>query len=162
MEFREKKTRIAGSGEKTRANRPAGLTRYADRSDFEIETWFERDRAHVELRDRRTDQTVIEWWDENVQEAVDDGFLDPRDWLGSALDYATRLGMIRESERGRPRSLRRRYRGYAQIPPDNRRAALPENRAPVRRYVLSLRDALEDANDALDPDHQSPRHPGRR
>jgi hypothetical protein len=53
-----------------------------------IETWFERDRAHVELRDARNEETIVEWWDDAVAEAVEDGFLDSRDWNGSAYQYA--------------------------------------------------------------------------
>ena len=57
-----------------------------------IETWFERDRAHVALM--KDDATVIEWWDDAVTEAVEDGFLDPRDWHGSAVRYAQEHGLI--------------------------------------------------------------------
>ncbi len=57
-------------------------------------TWFERDRAHVELRDEDTDKTVLEFWDEEVQEAIDDGFLNPRDYEGSITKYARYLGLI--------------------------------------------------------------------
>ena len=62
--------------------------------DLDLHTWFERDRAHVELRDPITDETVVEWWDDAVTEAVDDGFLDPRDWKRSAFDYARHVGLI--------------------------------------------------------------------
>lgn len=44
-------------------------------TDTELNTWFERDRAHVELRNRNTDKTIVEWWDEAVSEAQEDGFL---------------------------------------------------------------------------------------
>jgi len=55
--------------------------------DTEIETWFERDRAWVALCDKKTGNYLIEWWDESVEEAVEDGFLDPSDWHGSAFEY---------------------------------------------------------------------------
>lgn len=61
--------------------------------DVELHTWFERDRRHVELRDKRTDKTIIEWWDDEVTEAVEDGFLDPRDWLDSAFEHAVEMGL---------------------------------------------------------------------
>jgi hypothetical protein len=61
----------------------------------EIHTWFERDRAHVELRDRTSDQTIVEWWDEAVGEAVQDGFLDSSDWHGSAYQYALDHGLVK-------------------------------------------------------------------
>ena len=55
-------------------------------------TWFERDRAHVCLLDRETeDFTIVEFWDEEVQEAVEDGFLNPRDWHGSLCEYANNV-----------------------------------------------------------------------
>jgi len=43
--------------------------------DTELHTWFERDRAHVELRNRNTDRTIIEFWDDEVYEAAEDGFI---------------------------------------------------------------------------------------
>jgi len=76
--------------------RRAPLVRY---SDTEIHTWFERDRAHVELRNKRTQVTVAEWWDEEVGEEVEAGFLDPRDWHRSAYETAVYRGMIRENPR---------------------------------------------------------------
>ena len=66
---------------------------------YSVQAWFERDRAHVALYfgpdGDANDTLIIEWWDEAVAEAVEDGFLSPRDWLGSALDYARSLGMVR-------------------------------------------------------------------
>ncbi len=52
-----------------------------------LNTWFERDRAHVELRDK-FDQTIVEWRDDAVQEAIDDGFLKASDLHTSAIEYA--------------------------------------------------------------------------
>jgi len=60
-----------------------------------IMTWFERDRAHVALVDSLTEQiTIVEWWDDEVAEAVTDGYLDPKDWYGSALEYARGMGLL--------------------------------------------------------------------
>lgn len=56
-------------------------------ADTELHTWFERDRQHVELRDKKTGKTLVEWWDEAVSEAVEDGFLNPRRFHESAFDY---------------------------------------------------------------------------
>ena len=50
----------------------------AKHSDTELLVWFERDRAHVELRNKLDDSTVVEWWDGDVAEAIEDGSLDPR------------------------------------------------------------------------------------
>ena len=59
-----------------------------------ISTWFERDRRHVHLYCGDENTTVYEWWDEEVSEAVEDGFLDPCDWLGSAIRYCQDCGLI--------------------------------------------------------------------
>jgi hypothetical protein len=60
---------------------------------YRVETWFERDRAHVQLLS--DDDEIMSIWDEDVASLVEDGFLDPRDWLHSAIDYATHAGLIR-------------------------------------------------------------------
>lgn len=62
--------------------------------DTELYTWFERDRAHVELRDLWTDSTIVEWWDEAVKEAVEDGYLNPKNYKRSAYEYAKMHGML--------------------------------------------------------------------
>lgn len=66
--------------------------------DTVLQTWFERDRAHVCLSrmgsDGEAGDTIIEWWDEAVAEAVENGFLKPRDYHGSAYAYAERHGFI--------------------------------------------------------------------
>lgn len=62
--------------------------------ECDVSTWFERDRAHVHLYHGDENNTVAEWWDDAVTEAVEDGFLDPRDWRGSAIAYAKHLGLI--------------------------------------------------------------------
>lgn len=60
----------------------------------DLHTWFERDRACVELRVKDTDQTVFELWDDAVSQAFEDGFLDRRNLKQSAFDYAKELGAI--------------------------------------------------------------------
>lgn len=66
--------------------------------DTVLTTWFERDRAHVELSVREADgspgATLFELWDEDVGQAIEDGFLDPRRYHRSAYDYAVHLGLI--------------------------------------------------------------------
>lgn len=57
-----------------------------------LDTWFERDRAYVILYDL-SDNVVLQWWDAAVAEAVEDGFLDPADYHGSAAEYANHLGI---------------------------------------------------------------------
>jgi len=55
--------------------------------DTELHTWDERDRAWIELRDKKTDETLIEWWDEEVGEVFEDGELDARNLHESVYDY---------------------------------------------------------------------------
>lgn len=62
--------------------------------DFRVDTWFERDRAYVGLVNTKTEETVVEWWDDQVHEAIQDGFLDPRDYKKSALEYAKSMKLI--------------------------------------------------------------------
>ena len=66
-----------------------------------IETWFERDRAHVALYLADADgspdmnqDAIVEWWDDGVHDAIEDGFLDPRDYHASARDYAAMIGRL--------------------------------------------------------------------
>lgn len=64
-----------------------GVTMTITTGTTEIHVWFERDRSHVELRDIGTDTTLVEWWDADVSEAIEDGFLVPGDFHQSAIDY---------------------------------------------------------------------------
>lgn len=66
--------------------------------DTELLTWFERDRAHVELRNKLNDSTIVEWWDEDVSEAVEDGSLNPRDYHSPAYDYAEVCGLLPDGQ----------------------------------------------------------------
>ena len=63
--------------------------------DTELKTWFERDRAHVDLQDRETGRTLIEFWDEDVEQLLEDGFLDRRNLHDSLYKYAVHLGAIK-------------------------------------------------------------------
>lgn len=67
--------------------------RSAFKPPYTVQTWFERDRQHVELQDS-LGATVVEWWDDDVSQAVEDGFLDPRNYLKSATEYAKEMGLI--------------------------------------------------------------------
>lgn len=68
-------------------------------ADTRLDKWSERDRAHICLsrkdRDGDAGENLIEWWDEAVAQAVEDGFLNPRDWHGSAFAYAREIGVIK-------------------------------------------------------------------
>lgn len=58
-----------------------------DLDETGLHTWFERDRAHVELRCALTDESLVEWWDDAVASAVEDGFLDPENYQRGAYDF---------------------------------------------------------------------------
>lgn len=66
------------------------------RSNFELRTWFERDRAWVALypADDDSNGPIIEYWDDQYHEAVEDGFIDPHDMLGSVIEHAKMLGLL--------------------------------------------------------------------
>lgn len=69
------------------------------RDDCTVNTWFERDRAHVSLE--CGDETVAEWWDDEVQDMADSGYFTMNKGDAalsrSVLDYAVEMGLISES-----------------------------------------------------------------
>ncbi len=60
-----------------------------------VDTWFERDRAMVRVLDAASGRELACWWDRDVEDLVHDGFLDPRDWAGSAESYLRHLGILK-------------------------------------------------------------------
>ena len=64
-----------------------------NRKDFKIDTWFERDRSYVGLTNK--DDVILEFWDNDVVELIEDGFIDPKNYLVSMLEYANYLGVIK-------------------------------------------------------------------
>ena len=62
--------------------------------NIRCDTWFERDRAMVALVDADTNTLIIDWWDTEVEELVEAGFLSSDDWERSAIDYATHIGVL--------------------------------------------------------------------
>lgn len=62
----------------------------------EFHAWFERDRARVELRDALTGATLIEFWDDDVSQLMEDGFLDRKRLHRSLYDYGVHLGAFKE------------------------------------------------------------------
>lgn len=62
-------------------------------ADTHISTWFERDRAYVGLLDS-DDNAIVEWWDAEVSEAIEDGFLTRRNLHASAFEYAKDLELL--------------------------------------------------------------------
>lgn len=65
------------------------------RYDVTVETWFERDRSHVRIDEKETGRTLIEWWDQDVQQLFEDGFFERgRRFEQSVLDYGEHLGLL--------------------------------------------------------------------
>jgi len=70
-------------------------------TDYICSVWFERDRKHIRL-ETPNNRTIFELWDDDVDEAIADGFLPtpkvlrPRDedWQPCAVAYARYYGMI--------------------------------------------------------------------
>lgn len=67
---------------------------------FECSTWFERDRRSLTLTRNGTE--VFSLWDDELDEAIETGFLVPprkprpsdADWLQPAIDYAKSQGLL--------------------------------------------------------------------
>jgi hypothetical protein len=60
--------------------------------DTTIRVWQERDRLHIELRDNASGKTLIEWWDDDAREAIEDGFLDVKEAVLGSLERFVRQG----------------------------------------------------------------------
>lgn len=67
---------------------------------YECSTWFERDRAHVSLELNGVE--LFSLWDDDVMEAIEDGFLTipnfhtratNADWLPHLIAYAKEVGV---------------------------------------------------------------------
>lgn len=72
-------------------------------SDTIIGEWHERDRNHVALYMKVGEDgygdTIMDWWDEAVVQAVEDGFIDPRRLHESVFEYAEQMGMLNPANR---------------------------------------------------------------
>lgn len=60
-------------------------------------SWFERDRQNIRLETEEGVE-IFDLWDDDVDEAIVDGFLDcpsrGADWLPCAIKYAEEMGLI--------------------------------------------------------------------
>lgn len=78
-----------------------------NRENTEFSTWAERDRANVELRDKITGDSIIDAWDEAVNEMISDGYLtEPHgvmgmrtpnienQWWDDCIEYANTMELI--------------------------------------------------------------------
>ena len=122
IEYFDKGEKAVGEAKRERRKPGHPTPTVWTRQNTKLATWFERDRAHVDLQ-TLDGATIIEWWDEAVHEAVEDGFLNPRDWHGSAVKYANYIGAQPTRAAGR-RAIKRQEAG-------EHRRALPPSPLPV-------------------------------
>jgi hypothetical protein len=62
---------------------------------FKLTTWEERDRLNINLTDECCGGAdVLNVWDDDARGLIEDGFIDPRKMIQSAVEYADSLGMI--------------------------------------------------------------------
>lgn len=82
-------------------------TKRRTRDECKVTVWEERDRLHVAIVDRETEQhTLAEWWDDEAREMFTDGFFDLDFGFGtikfgpkfraSVLGYAVEMGWVDE------------------------------------------------------------------
>lgn len=83
--------------------------------DTDLKTWFERDRSHVDLQDRRTGRTILEFWDEDVEQLLEDGFLDRRSLHDSMYKYAVHLGVIKDPSSATSKTSKTSKKSPAQL-----------------------------------------------
>ena len=78
---------------------PPGKRRLPSRSEVEVVTWSERDRNHIWVRDKKTQQkTIAEWWDDDARQMFEDGFfIRGLGFERSVLDYAESVGLLAPS-----------------------------------------------------------------
>lgn len=62
-----------------------------------VSTWFERDRAYIALLDE-DDRVIVEFWDEGVDQAIEDGFIDMRNLKKSLIEYAIYFDLLKEED----------------------------------------------------------------
>lgn len=62
-----------------------------------VSTWFERDRAYIALLDE-DDRVIIEFSDEEVHQAIEDGFIDMRHLKKSLIEHAIGFGFLKEED----------------------------------------------------------------
>lgn len=78
------------------------LAQLLSQKRFTASTWFERDRKSVSLFDEVTQQEVFELWDDDVDQAIESGYLvvpkpskcSDEDWVEPLLDYARSQSLL--------------------------------------------------------------------
>jgi len=75
------------------------------REEASVESFSERDRIGIWIEDRRTNKTIVEWWDDDARQMFEDGFFKPgipqmswekpsTQFINSVLDYAEEMGFL--------------------------------------------------------------------
>lgn len=64
--------------------------------DTKLVRWKERDRLHIAVDRIKDDRTLVEWWDDDARQAIEDGFLDPKRLHESAYAYGLEMGAFKE------------------------------------------------------------------
>lgn len=65
--------------------------------NLHVSTWFERDRAYIALLDE-DDRVIIEFSDEEVSQAIEDGFINMRHLKKSLIEHAIAFGFLAEED----------------------------------------------------------------
>ena len=75
------------------------------RDDVEVHAWQERDHLSIWAEDKRTGESIAEWWDDEARQMFEDGFFKPgvpqyswekpgRAFVDSVLDYLEETGVL--------------------------------------------------------------------
>jgi hypothetical protein len=91
--YREMRARDAGLPvDNTKTNPRARRLPRAE--DVDLYVWEERDRLHIEARNRKTEKTIAEWWDDDARQMFEDGFFDSRRLEHSVVKYLQDVGLV--------------------------------------------------------------------
>ena len=79
------------------------------RDDVSVDSWVERDRIGIWVTDRKTNNTITEWWDDDARQMFEDGFFKPAaftssgelggpQFIDSVLDYLEDIDVLLKTE----------------------------------------------------------------
>jgi len=122
---------------------PMRNPRFATRPEnAEVQVWEERDRLHIEIRNRRTGKTIMEWWDDDARQMFEDGFFDSRRLKRSVIEYAQYVGLL---AKGNPRSRNPATYWVVYVPGKGAVASYPYTSAGKRKaeaYARRVRGSV--------------------
>lgn len=108
-------------------------------NEVDVSTWVERDRASVAVQEAKTGKVLVEWWDEDVAAAVEDGFfksdrpfgkLEGKTFERSVIEYADHLrirpyaGRKKKARAKKNPAVRTGHFGYGDKPTKGLRSTL--------------------------------------